>query len=302
MSGHHQHKIKEKKLGVAIILNLFISVIEIIGGFISGSISLISDAVHNFSDTFSLVVSLIAVKLSRKDNTLNKTFGYRRAEILAALLNSSILLITFFFLIKESISRLLNPQDINSSLMIIFALIAAGINIFSALLLKNETDSLNIKSSYLHLLSDAFFSVSVIIGGTVIYFFDIRWLDPFLSVFIGLFILKAAFAIFSKAVNILMMSVPDEIKLPEIKKEIEKIKEVKNIHHVHIWPVTEKDIYFEGHIDVDDNMKVSESCILTAQIKKILTEKYFITHATIQVENQVCKNISLVKNLNAGKT
>ncbi|HOV14725.1 MAG TPA: cation diffusion facilitator family transporter [Spirochaetota bacterium] len=297
---HHNHNHKEingNNLLFTIALNFIITIAELIGGFVSGSLSLISDALHNFSDTLGSAISFVAIKISKKSNNLKKTYGYKRVEILAALLNSTILIIISVFLFKEAYERFFNPKEINSILMFIVAVIGFIANLVAVMLLhKDSKKNINIKSAYLHLLGDTLSSVGVIIGAVLIYFFKIYWIDPILTVLIGLYIIKESFEIVKETVNILMQSTPSGINILEIKESIEKIEQVANVHHIHIWQTNEEDIFFEGHIDVCDDIKISQSEILMKKIEEILMENFKINHLTLQVEINNCKNKNLLKN------
>ncbi|MCK5737581.1 cation transporter, partial [bacterium] len=178
------------------LLNVMITAAEVAGGLISGSLALLSDAVHNFSDVISIIVSYVALRLSRRKSTPARTFGFKRAEVLAALFNSSGLIIISFFLFKEAWLRLINPESINTSVMLLVAVIGLMGNLISVLLLRQHSQqNLNVKSAYMHLLSDTLSSVAVILGGVAIYFYKIYWLDPLLVFFIGLYILRESYLI-----------------------------------------------------------------------------------------------------------
>jgi len=281
---------------IAISLNLFITVFEFIGGIISGSLALISDALHNLTDTFALVISFIALQFSKRENTEKSTFGYKRAEVLAALFNASALVIASFFLFKEAFIRFIHPVAVNTSIMIAVAVVCLAANAFSALLLRKDSrDNINIKSAYVHLVTDALSSVAVIAGGILIYFLGIQWIDPFLTLIIGIYVLKAGYAIVLQAVHILMMHTPYGLDISAIAREISTIQGVKNVHHVHLWGVTENDFHFEAHIDVAWDMKVSETCRIRESIALLLEEKYNINHTTLQFESNVCDDVSLIK-------
>ena len=206
MSSHHTHNhFKEENLIIIMVLNFIITLVEVIGGLLSGSLSLLSDALHNFSDGVSVIVSFIALRLSKRENTLKNTFGYKRAEILAALFNSSFLIIISFFLFKEAYLRIQHPQNIDSKIMIAVALVGFAANTFSVFLLKpGSKDNINIRSAYLHLFSDSLSSLGVIIGGILIYFFNITIVDPILTFAIGAYVLKEGFDIIKQSINILM--------------------------------------------------------------------------------------------------
>ena len=296
MHKHYSDSIIGKKLGLSIFFNLLITGVQAIGGFISGSLSLITDALHNFTDTFSLVISFIAFKLSGKKNTELRTFGYKRAEILAALFNASLLIVVSFFLFKGAISRLFHPVTINSGFVIVVASIGFVANSLCVFLLKSSShDNMNIRSAFLHLFSDALVSLAVIMGAVFMYFFGAFWIDSLLALIIGLFVIKEGYVIVMDAVNILMQNVPKGISLKDIQKDIEKIKGVKNIHHAHLWGVTEEDIHFEAHINTTDDIKLSESCLIKDSIEKLLKERYSISHVTLQFEYDACIGVPLVK-------
>lgn len=291
----HRYPNRQTKLFISIFLNFLIAAVQIIGGILANSLSLLSDALHNFSDAFALIVSFIAIQLSKKGNTEERTFGYKRAEVLAAFLNASILIIISFYLFKEAIFRFSQPYPINSKLMIFVATVGLAANIICVLLLKKDArESLNLKAAYLHLFSDVLSSFAVICGGISIYFFKTNWIDPLLSLLIGAYVLKEGYDIVSEALHILMQNTPRGLNLKKIQSEIEEIEGVENIHHLHVWAVTERDIYLEAHIDVAFDMKISESCILKTKIEKVLKEKFFIDHPTLQFEYKACERIPLV--------
>lgn len=296
MDKHSPNSIIGKKLGLSIFLNLLITGVQAIGGLISGSLSLITDALHNLTDTFSLITSFIAFKLANKGNTEEKTFGYKRAEVLAALLNASLLIIISFFLFKEAVIRLFQPVSINSGLVVVAASLGLAANAFSAFLLKSHShQNMNIRSAFLHLLSDALVSLAVIIGAVFIYFFGVFWIDSVLALLIGIYVIKEGYLIVSNSLHILMQNAPKGIKLRDVQAQIESIEEVKDIHHAHLWAVTEQDIHFEAHINLSHDMAVSQTCVLIRKAKKMVKERFGITHVTLQVELDSCQGVNLVK-------
>lgn len=299
MSHNHSHnhgtETSEKNLFITMALNFFITIAEIIGGFISGSLSLISDALHNFSDGIAIVITYFAMKLSKRPKTPKYTFGLKRAEILAAIINASTLIIISFFLIKEAIDRFFNPSPITGSLMLIVAALGLFANVVGTLLLKKGSENnLNIRAAYFHLLSDAVSSFAVIIGAVFIIFYKIYWIDPLLTVLISLYILKETYEIVKESVDILMMSNPEGIDLEIIKKVVEKIPGVLNIHHIHLWKLNDNDTHFEAHIEVED-MVVSKTAEIQKLIEHELHERYEINHTTLQFECGVCDEVGLIK-------
>jgi len=298
MSSHHTHNhFKEENLIIIMVLNFIITFVEVIGGLLSGSLSLLSDALHNFSDGISVIVSFIALRLSKRENTLKNTFGYKRAEILAALFNSSFLIIISFFLFKEAYLRIQHPQNIDSRIMITVALVGLAANTISVFLLKSGSkDNINIRSAYVHLFSDSLSSLGVIIGGILIVYFNITIVDPILTFAIGAYVLKEGFDILKQSVNILMEKTPAHINILKLKKIIENIPEVDNIHHVHVWQTNEKQFLLEGHIDVKRDINLSEAEKIRDNINSILFDKFRINHITIQIEYNCCKDKEVIKN------
>jgi cobalt-zinc-cadmium efflux system protein len=277
-------------------LNLATTVAQIIGGILSGSLSLISDALHNLSDTIALVISLFAVRLSKRKNTEAQTFGYKRAEILAALFNACALVVVSVFLFKEAMVRFSHPHPINSVLMLSVASVGLIANIVSVFLLKAHAhEDLNIRAAYVHLFSDFLSSIAVIIGALAILISKAYWIDPALTILIGIYVLKEGYNIIEESTRILMQHVPKGINLREIQARIEGIDGVKDIHHAHLWAVTERDIHFEAHINVLRDMPVSETCLLVKQVEETLKEHFAITHVTLQIEFNSCKGVPLVK-------
>jgi cobalt-zinc-cadmium efflux system protein len=282
----HSHQLSGRKLFISIILNISITVAQFIGGIISGSLSLLSDAVHNLSDVISLIISYIAnILTNRKKQTSQQTFGYKRAEIVAAFINSASLIVIAVFLAFEAVKRLKNPVELESNIVIALALLAIFANGFSVLLLKNDAHhNLNMKAAYLHLLSDMLTSVAVLIGGLLMKFFQIYWLDGVLTIIISLYLLFMSWHIFRDSLFILMLFTPKHIKIEEIQKEIIKIDGVKNMHHVHIWQLNDSELHFDAHIEFKKDISLSEFDIKCKEIEKVLSEKFDIHHSFLQPE------------------
>lgn len=293
--GGHTHDVSNlsgPKIFWVTLLNATITVAEIVGGIFSGSLSLLSDAVHNLSDTVAIALSFFTHKIAQRPKDAKRTFGYKRAEILSAFINSVVLLTISIVLIFEAFKRLKSPETINGTLMITVAFIGLVANFVSVYLLEKDShENLNIKSSYLHLLSDTVSSVGVLVGGIAIRLWGIVWIDPLITVLISLYILKETWQVIRKTVDILMQS-SAAIDYETIKNDIEKMDKVKNIHHVHSWMIDEKTIHFEAHIDLE-NMQLSEVEKIYDKIEHFLKEHHGISHVTLQAEvNKCCdKNI-----------
>jgi len=286
-SGHsHAHSAKglsTKKFFWVILLNAFITAVEIAGGILSGSLALLSDAIHNLSDTISIALSFFAWKISGKEKNMRKTYGYKRAQIIAAFINASTLIAISIFLIFEGMKRFANPETINTSLMIGVAAFGLLANLFSMVLLERDSHgNMNVRSAYLHMMGDMVSSVGVLLGGVAIKLWGILWIDPVLTIVIAIYILFESFKIVKKSVDILMQS-SAEIDYGALRKDIETMSEVNNIHHVHTWMVDENTVYFEAHIDMPDCL-LSAICPISQKIEKLLKEKYGVSHCTLQFE------------------
>lgn len=295
MPHNHNHKYSTgSRLTATIALNFLTSLLEIAGGILSGSLSLISDALHNLSDGVSIIISYIAIKLTKKDISLKHTFGLKRAEILAAVINASTLIAIYIFLFYEAVKRFYSTSYIEPDMMIIVAVIGLAANIIGTLLLKKDAkESMNIRSSYVHLLSDAVASVAVILGGIAIYFWRAYWVDPLLTILIGIYIVRECFIILSEAIHILMEGAPLDVSIEDIQKEAGNFPEVADIHHIHLWMVGENDIHIEAHVSIND-MKISESDGLRRKIEKALETKFGIRHITLQFECNMCDDKGLL--------
>lgn len=285
--GHKPHEPGGKNLGFAIFLNLLMTLVEAAGGIISGSIALMSDAVHNFSDVISLAISWIANRLSKREATPGKTFGFRRSEILAAFFNSATLIIISVVIIIEAIKRISSPAEVSAGMMIWLAVTSIIVNGLSALFLhKDSHDNMNIRSAYLHLFGDMLTSVAVLAGGLAIKYMGWYRADSIISVAIALYLLWLSRGIFISSLRIIMQFTPEDIDVTSLASEIEKIPGVRNIHHVHVWQINEHDLMFEAHLDLEEDIKVSGFEEILGKIKVLLAETN-IRHVTIQPEFSV---------------
>ncbi len=287
MSHHHHHnEVSGKRLGITILLNIGITLSQLIGGMISGSTALISDALHNFSDVISLFISYIANILAhRKEQTLDKTFGYKRAEIVAALINATTLIVLAIFLIYEAVTRFINPKEIHGNIVIWLALLSIALNGLSVLLLKKDAEnSINMRSAYLHLFSDMLTSVAVLIGGLLIKYKQWYFVDPVLTLLIAGYLLYISWDLLLESLRIIMQFAPKEIDIASVEKEVTKIDGVKNIHHVHIWQLNDKSYHLEGHVEFNKDIKLSEFDLICEKIENVLLEKFKINHTNIQPE------------------
>jgi len=282
-----------KYLGVTL-LNGLITVVEVAGGIMSGSLALLSDAAHNLGDTVSILTSYLSWKIAGKEKDVRRTYGYKRAEIIAAFVNASALVAISLFLVFEAVRRFRNPETIHSGLMIGVAIFGLAANFVSMLLLQKAAHgNMNVRSSYLHLLGDTVSSVGVLGGGIAIRIWGAFWIDPLVTVLISLYILRESWLIVRNSVGILMQSAAD-LDYGAMQRDIEAIPQVQNIHHVHTWMGNEETIYFEAHLDVE-NCLLSEACVVADKIEGILKERYGIAHVTLQFETDRCSEKSFFK-------
>ena len=293
--SHSHAKISGNKLLITIILNVAITIAQIIGGIISGSMALLSDASHNFSDVLSLIISYVATKLSSKENSLNQTFGYKRAEIFAAFINAFTLVVIAIFILSQAIFHLFKPETITATIVIYLAALSILLNGASVLLIKKDAeDSINIKSAYLHLFTDMLTSIAVLVSGFVVKYYQLYWFDSVISILIAIYLIYHSWDIISTSLKIMMQFTPSNIDVNEIAKQINNIDEIKNIHHIHIWQLDENEIILDAHIDTQEDIHITEFEKLYSKIGGIL-QTFDIKHFTIQPEFSRCDNKNIIQ-------
>ena len=276
---------KDRNLLISILLNSLITIAQIIGGFLSGSLALLSDALHNLTDVSSLIISYIASVLSKKKATKTRTFGYKRAEIIAAFINASSLIVIAIYLVFEAINRFFKPQKIEAELVIWLSILGIVFNGLSVLLLKKDSvNNINIRSAYIHLLTDMLASIAVLIGGILMKFYQVFWVDAALTVAIAIYLIIVGISLLKESFNILMLFTPKEIRIEDVVQEVIKEEKINNIHHIHIWQLNESEIHLEAHIDFNDDLKFSEFNKILKRLESILFEKFKINHFNIQPE------------------
>ncbi|MGB3607818.1 MAG: cation diffusion facilitator family transporter [Psychroserpens sp.] len=287
--SHSHGDLIGRNLIISILLNIVITVAQIIGGLLSGSLSLLSDALHNFSDVVSLIISYIANRLTKKKASLQKTFGYKRAEILAAFINAATLIIVAVLLIIEAVERFQNPQAIDSTLVIWLSIVAILGNGFSVLLLKKDAaNNMNMKSAYLHLLTDMMASVAVLIGGLLMKYYQLFWVDSALTLAIALYLIIVGYNLLKDSFKVLMLFTPDTIHIEDIVEIVQKIELIKNVHHVHIWQLNEDEIHFEAHIDFEKDITLTKFDEILREVEDLVFHNFGINHVNIQPEFGKC--------------
>ncbi|HET8838697.1 MAG TPA: cation diffusion facilitator family transporter [Flavobacteriaceae bacterium] len=294
-SQHDHPPLSGKNLLYSILLNTGITVAQVIGGLISGSLSLLSDALHNFTDVVSLIISYFANYLSKKDASRHRTFGYKRAEIVAAFINASSLMVISVLLIYNAIDRFFNPQEIEAGLVIWLAILAIAGNAFSVFLLKNDRkENLNMQSAYLHLLTDTLASVAVLIGGLLMKYYGIFWIDSLLTAGIAIYLIVVGYDLLKSSFHVLMLFSPTDIPVEKINSSILALPEIRNVHHVHIWQLNENEIHLEAHIDFQENINLKEFESVLEKIEAIVWKDFGINHVNIQPEFDRCDNKEII--------
>lgn len=272
-----------KRYAYVTALNVIITAAEFIGGFISGSLSLLSDAVHNLSDVGAIVISFIAHLISNRHSNKQKTFGYDRAETLAAFTNGIVLILVSVVLFIEAIERFWKPTKISGGIMLIVSVIGLLANVVSMLVMRQAGQkNLNVRSTFIHMMSDALSSVAVVIGAVFIYFWDITWIDPLMTLLVSIFVFHEACELTKKAANVLMESNPD-INLDQVNDIVLSFPEIKNIHHVHVWRYSDRYIMLDAHVNVEAEITAGQIEHLTEQISQKL-QTLGINHTNFQVE------------------
>lgn len=291
MASHdhdHTHGANKKALSISLILIASFMVVEVIGGIMTNSLALLSDAGHMLSDAVSLAVALLAFKMGEKSADKEKTFGYRRFEILAAVFNGVTLIVIAVIIIIEAISRFINPPEIASTGMLVIAILGLIINIIVAkILMGGDTHhNLNMKGAFLHVIGDMLGSVAAIIAALSIMFFGWGFMDPLASIIVALLITVSGFRITKQGLHVLMEGVPDNVDLENIKNKIKSIDKVEDIHHLHVWSISSGLNALSTHIVVNGEMNIHESQSIIHTIERMLKDEH-ISHVTVQVE---CKH------------
>ena len=284
----------EKSLKLAIILTSVFFVVEIVGGLISGSLSLVGDAGHMFRDVFALAVSLSAMHIAKNLPSRTKTFGYHRMEILAAFVNGILLLGISLWIFWEAYKRFFEPRPIESVTMFIVALIGLLVNLYVALKLHGSHD-INVKSAFTHVLADTLSSVAVIFASVWIFFTGQTVIDPILGSLIAALILFSAFAIIKDSIYVLLGFAPKNVKFDNVVKDIERVKGVDSIHNVHLWSLCSNINVIDAHIFTSEP-SMGKIEIIKQKIKKNL-EKYSIRHATLEFECEECVENHKIKKM-----
>lgn len=287
--SHNHHT--SRNLAITVVLNGIITIGQFIGGIVSGSLALISDALHNLSDVISVILAYLAHRIGMKPQTLQSTFGFKRAEILAAFINAVTLIAISVYLMVEAGKRFMNPKEVDYVWMLGLGFLGFAANSLSVVILHhNKEENLNIRAAYLHLIGDALTSVAVIVGAVFIWLFHIYWIDPLVTVLISVYIFVHTYKILKESVGILMQFAPAEIDQKEVISVLQKIDQISSVHHIHLWQLSDHQIYFEAHLVLNSNFPVSDTQSITENAKRLLNSRFGITHTTFQYEYISCEN------------
>lgn len=285
--SHHYHHTQVSEKSVRLLLfsfaiNILLSILEIIGGIVAGSISLIGDALHNTSDAFSILIAVIAFKIGRRKASEKYTYGFKRAEVIGGFVNLILLFISGCYLLIEGIFRLIEPQPIEGKIILIISVFALIIDALTAKISHHDAaHNTNMKMVFIHNLADAFGSIGVIISGACVMFFGIYRIDGIIALCIALYMIYQSVLSFPKTVNILMNAAPDHVSIKELEREIRLINGVKGVHHIHLWCINENDVAVECHIEACD-------LELSSEVAQVLRQKFGIRHTNIQIEDKHC--------------
>ncbi|HBT50679.1 MAG TPA: cation transporter [Petrotoga sp.] len=296
--NHEEERALDFKLLLSVILNFGITIAEILGGIFSNSLALLSDAIHNLNDTSAIFISYIARVLSKKKRDPKRTYGYKRVETLAAFVNTEILMVIAVYLLIEGINKLSNPSIIQGNIMLTVAFIGLTGNLTTAYLLHSGSKTnLNIKATFIHVLSDTISSIFVIIGAFLIIYQKLYIIDAIFTLMISGYIFIESIPLLKNTINILLQGTPTDIEIDKLKTKLEQFDFVKDVHHIHIWTTDGKDKYMEAHIRLrekfnQDNYELDD-CI--DELNKVLKEEFEINHTTLQFEKNRCLEEEKIK-------
>jgi len=277
-----------RRLALSLGITLAFVFVEIAAGVFANSLALLTDAAHNFTDVLALALSWWALRLTAQPANQNKTYGYHRAGILAALINSTTLVVIALGIFYEAYHRFINPPEVQADVLIGVGLAAVLINVVTALLVRRGAEhDLNIRSAFLHLMGDVLSTIGAVIAGVIIRYTNWNWLDPMVSVLIGFLILWSAWSIVREAIDILMEGTPTDIDMDAMIQDITSVDGVRGVHDLHVWSITQAMRTLSAHL-VTADMSISEGANIQTRVNEILFHKYEVSHATLQLECEGC--------------
>jgi cobalt-zinc-cadmium efflux system protein len=285
------------RLSLSLFLTLAFVIIEAGAGIFANSLALLTDAAHNLTDIIALGLTWFAVRITSQPANAQKTYGYHRAGILVALLNSTTLVLISLGIFYEAYQRFMNPPEVQSGILIGVGLIAVVVNLVTALLVHRGSEhDLNLRSAFVHLMGDVLSTVGAVIAGVIIYFTNANWLDPFVSVLIGFLILYNAWGILKDAIDILLEATPRDVDVQAMVKDIAQVEGVLGVHDIHVWSLTQSLRTMSAHILTND-LHLSAGADIQHRINELLSHRYNIAHATLQLECVDCAPDSLYCDL-----
>lgn len=272
----------DKRVGFAIAVNILLTVAQIIAGVISGSLALVADAIHNLSDALSLVIAFWARKIARRPADAGMTFGYGRAEVVAAMVNYTTLIVIALYLAAQGVERLFNPQAVEGWIVVAVAGLALVIDTATALLIfRLSKQSMNMKAAFLHNLADALGSIAVIVAGTLILLYDWRLIDPIVTLLISGYILWHSFLGIRPVLRVLMLAAPEDTDLDELIAAMEAVAGVASLHHVHLWKMQEHEAALEAHVVLADGASAEA---VRNDLKSLLQSRFELAHSVLELE------------------
>jgi cobalt-zinc-cadmium efflux system protein len=287
MAGHHTHvdpEVGDRRVFMAVAVNLGLTVAQVIGGILSGSLSLIADALHNFSDAISLIIAFGARKIARRPKDATMTFGYGRIEVVAALINYTTLIVIGLYLLYEAALRFIDPQPITGWIVLVVAGIALLVDIVTAMLTyAMSKDSVNIRAAFLHNIADALGSIAVIVAGTLIFLYDWQLVDPIVTLLIAGYILVQSFREIGPVIRILMLGSPPNIETSAVLALVRTVDGVSDIHHAHFWQMDEHRTALDAHVVIEKG-KWHEADSIKASVKNKLVSEFGLAHTTLELE------------------
>lgn len=291
MAHTHTHTFSEsagKRLALSLVITLVFVVVEAIAGVLSNSLALLTDAAHNITDVIALGLSWYALRLALRPANSNRTFGYHRAGILVAMLNSTTLVLIALFIFYEAYQRLIAPPEVQADILVVVAVIAFAVNAGTALLVRRDAaHDLNMRSAFVHLAGDALSTFGAIVAGIGILFTGWNWLDPLASILIGVLILYNAWGILRETVEILLEGTPRGVNMDAVLRDMLRVNGVRGVHDLHAWSITQNMRALSAHV-VTDDIPISEGAQIQADIQAVLRQRYGIAHATLQLECAGC--------------
>ncbi len=297
---HHRALPVASKLKFGIVLTSFILVIEVVGGLLSNSLALLSDAGHVFADVIALSLSWYGVKQAERPASSRMTFGYHRVGVIIAVVNAIAIFAIALVVFYAAYRRLQQPPEVNSLLMLSVAIVGLGVNLFVAFWLRKEQEAnLNVRSAYWHVLGDALASTGVIIGGVIMLLSGWFWVDPIISVFIGLIITLAAWRILKEGLSVLLEATPKQVNITEMVNALNRMPEVNDVHDIHVWSISPELHAMSCHVLIDD-LPTSQAAGIRQKIEAVLRQQFHIEHTALQMECQQCSSNDILCTLTFG--